>query len=300
MIMKAKKHFGISTTVFCVCALLVFNFFIFPDVLAASPENRGIETITTETAPPAMAQSEVQAEPDIQDESDVQEEPGVREQPDVQEEPAKQDEPDVQEGIDIQEGSFLQESVPSINAISKERAIEIAKGDGFMPSVTYEYGGAVYHSTTTVIGAKYIESDSPASDPSWFILFGQIGHGEYSISVPEGYTAEEYLAHLRTMDDIYFGSENMALVTDWDMVESGVDSDGKPVLIYHDITPNHYMVELNALTGAYISGGGLLGEAGGTLDITVLEKFMSEDFNIDDFQPNPTLGPIDTAGTAKG
>jgi len=258
MTMKAKKHLGITTAVLCVCALLVFNFFIFPNVLAAAPENRGVETITPEAAPPTV------------------------EQTGVQEELAEQ------------------ESIPNINAISKEQAIEIAQGDGFMPSVTYEYSGAIYHATTTVVGAKYMESNDPASDPSWFVLFSQISHGEYSMSVPEGYTAEEYLAHICTMDNVYFGSENMVQVTDWDMVESCADSDGKPVLIYHDITPNNYLVEINALTGAYISGGGLLGEAGGTLDIAVLEKFISDDFNSDDYQPNPTLGPIDASGTAKG
>ena len=282
MTVKSKKHLSISTAMLCVCALLVFNFFIFPNVLAAAPENRGIETIIPEAAPPTVERLEIQEEPDARDESDAQEEPAKDEDSATHEETAKQ------------------ESVPGINVITKEQAIEIAKGERQMPSETYEYGGAVYRTTTTVIGAKYIESSSPASDPSWFVLFGQISHGEYSISVPEGYTAEEYLAHLRTMDDVYFGSEIMALVTDWDMVESGSDSDGKPVLIYHDIAPNHFMVELNALTGAYVSGGGLLGEAGGTLDNAVLEKFMGDDFNSDDYRPNPTMWPIDAAGTAKG
>ena len=44
----------------------------------------------------------------------------------------------------------------------------------------------------------------------------------------------------------------------------------------------------------------MLGEAGATLDIAVLEQFISDDISSDDYKPNPTLGPIDAAGTAKG
>jgi hypothetical protein len=131
-------------------------------------------------------------------------------------------------------------------------------------------------------------------------LFAQILHDVAFRHIPDGISAEEYLESLKGEDNVYFGFEIengiLQLVTDWDMVEIGTDPNGIPSLIYTLITPNHFVWEINALTGEPIDRGGLLGAAGETLDLALLEQLFNDGFTgvrDEDFRGSPPLGPID-------
>jgi hypothetical protein len=63
---------------------------------------------------------------------------------------------------------------PSINAISKEQAVEIATDAINAPPPE----GIIYKAVTMALAAtKYLESNDPAGDPSWTIIMSESKYG---------------------------------------------------------------------------------------------------------------------------
>ena len=142
--MKNKKVIGIITAI-GVCALLVFSVVVFPFILAASPENRELETIETNNAYPA---EEI-------------ENPDYTEQPT---EPGQQDN---------------ETTTIDINAITEEMAIAIALEDIPVGDETVKsLAGATHTTSLELRGAKYIESIDHIDAPVWRVLFYAHDYGE--------------------------------------------------------------------------------------------------------------------------
>ena len=148
------------------CALVVFSVAVFPFILAATPENRGITTIETESYFPAEETEQIsESEP-----------------------------------FGEAEHYYETETIPNINAITMEQAITIAS-ESIVPRVGtyYNNSGTDITISRDFLEAKYMESPDPLRDPSWYVLF--VGHssGTTVNHIPEGITPEEYLQKI--LDD---------------------------------------------------------------------------------------------------
>ena len=230
--MKTKKASGVIAAV-GVCILLAFSVAVFPFILAASPDNREITTIETETVFPSE-DSERDDEIGLVDETE---------------------EPDMTEESDDTEDLSGQEAIHNINAISKEMAIEIAmEAIGFPGGTYHRTSGESVTITRDFIEAKYIESADPADDPSWYVLFSTSSLGTLFEYIPLDLTPEEYIAS-RTSDPSidYFTSDDGFLVV-------GIDNNGSPVIITHYARTGYVVAEIDAFTGEFIGYGTTLDE----------------------------------------
>jgi hypothetical protein len=194
-----------------VCALLFFSGVAFPFMLAATPENRDLETIEADDVFPAEEQ----------------------EQPDASEQSFHPEPEPVAAG----------ESEVNINAITKERALEIAKETFGDFQNAYSSDGIrsryIYY-----IDAKYMDSSSVENVSSWFVFIELQLRGEQFFALNENYTSLEEL--LDDMQAIHGDNDNWFIDT---------NNEGRTVVIrsYHYI--DFIVVEINALTGELVSQG---------------------------------------------
>jgi len=162
--MNSNKHSRLIAAV-CIIVLAVFSIFVFPFILAASPGNMDIEVID-------MEDDFNVKEPDPVPES----EPGAEyEQPSAREEdPGSQPDsyPVPEPGPVPVDPDPVPEVAIDSNAISMDQAIEKAWELFIFPdeNETTPAGENRGHSTV-FLEARYMESDDPAGDPSWFLLF---------------------------------------------------------------------------------------------------------------------------------
>jgi len=148
------------------CVLVVFSVAVFPFILAATPENREITTIESESFFPT-------------EETERTSELGTH-----------------GETVQLSET----ETIPNINAITEEQAIAIAS-ESLVPKVgTYNsVSGTDITISRDFLEAKYMESPDPLVDPSWYVLFATHSSGTTVSNIPEGITPEEYLQKI--LDD---------------------------------------------------------------------------------------------------
>jgi len=214
-----KKVFGASAAAIGVGALLTFNLFIFPNVLAAAPENREIETVTPETAALENQEIGIATSRAVPIEADYE-----------------------QRG---EAGTLLEEpGVPSnINAISMEQAVLAAeealahRGIG----VVLETADNLSTIDRSFIDAKYAGSTGPASGgPYWYVLFTEREAGYNNLPIDSRYTPDEYLEFLQSSS---FPGE----------LRLGVNSKGEPAVIFSYDRTQHLVVEIDALTGGFIT-----------------------------------------------
>jgi len=241
--MNSKKQ---STTfvAICVCALVAFSVFVFPFILAATPETMEIETIEPEDTFPA---EELGLPPDngSEPESENVFYPGP------EHEPAPADGPD---------------PAININALSREQAIALAIA--FYEDMNQETfvndKGETRTSSHAFVDVKYIESTDPASDPSWFALFSYRTRGETHDPIPENYTPEEYLRIAKECYDMaIIESPNYASYASFSL---GTNSFGETVVIKSYDINGYDVVEIDAFTGEYIGYGIKMYDELGNLD----------------------------------
>jgi len=255
---KIKNILAISG----ICAMLFFSVVAFPFILAASPENRELETLETETAFPAEEAIEQQ---------------GITEQIDESEQP---DTPEP--GIDI-------------NAISEEMALEIAK------KLREQYGeedffwegpdGTTRGFSREYIEAKYMASSDTAGSPSWLVLVRYRFWGEvhFDLRDAEYNTLEELIAAQQ---------ERTGDAYNWTI---GQNNRGVNVAkgTYDDST--YFIVEINAFTGEYIHKFELKAGITCLDGISTWEELMPHVVNIWEIvpveqpvEPTPAPGPAST------
>jgi len=100
---------------------------------------------------------------------------------------------------------------------------------------------------TKFIEARYLESDDPVSDPSWFLLFTYQYWGTAFNYIPEGFTPEMALERIEKeiADDIFFDAA----------FSIGTDNFGVPVIKWEFGATHYEMIEINAVTGEWIGSG---------------------------------------------
>jgi len=216
--LKGKKAIGIITAV-GASLLLMFSVFVFPFILAASPDNRELETIEMKTVFPAdeVSQSE---------DSDIVEQPLER-----VEQQGEADQSDDEVVIDI-------------NAISKEMAIEIVTNEIETRQFIDADPNGVRSSTFELRSARYIEAVDYIDAPIWQVLFYSRTEGDNLLGITEGYTPEEFLL--------------MAFNSTVECCESyTIDAfdNGMPALRRVYSHENLFVVEVNAFTGELIRMG---------------------------------------------
>jgi len=200
-----------------VCALVVFSVAVFPFILAATPENRGIVTIESESYFPD----------EENEQADELEMPGDAEQ------------------------LIEAETIPNINAITKEQAIAIAS-ESLVPKVGRYYNNSGTDVTVSrdFLEAKYMECPDPLREPSWYVLFAGYSSGTTVNHIPEGITPEEYLQKILYDPLLSEGSDPII----------GTDNFGNTVIIDHHSRTGFIVAEVNALTGEYICYGSTLAD----------------------------------------
>ena len=214
--MKTRKAKSIIV-VTGACALVIFSVAVFPFILAASPVNRGITTIESESLFPA---EETEQTSEIETLGEVE--------------------------------RFIEtETIPNINAITKEQAIAIAS-ESLVPKIgTYfSISGTDITISRDFLEAKYMECPDPLVDPSWYVLFATHSSGTTVSNIPEGITPEEYLQKILDDPLLSEGSDPMI----------GTDSNGNPVVIDRHDRTGYVVAEVNALTGEYICFGSTLAD----------------------------------------
>jgi len=169
---KTKNIFAISGA----CVLLAFSVVAFPFILAASPGNRGITTITSEDVFPTETTMQ-SSETELHDEA---------------------------------EQICESDTIPNINAISEELAIAIAtEAVPNRECGAYWINGEIRTFTHDFLEAKYMESTDQVDDPTWYVLFLQHCKGVLFEYIPVGYnTPEEYLSsQLNAGYDVSLGTD---------------------------------------------------------------------------------------------
>ena len=226
--MDSKKHSRIIAAI-CISALAVFSIFVFPFIIAASPDNMEIETIETEDVFPAEEPYHV---PEIEAETVI--------------EPEAETVPEPISELTPEPGPYPEaEVVIDVNAISEEQAIALAWELYMFPDEDdVNPAGERRGHATKFIEAKYVESTDPASDPSWFLLFSYRYWGVSFAYIPEGLTQEEALN--REMEQDIFGLARFSM---------GTDNFGVPVIKWESSGSHYEMIELNALSGEWIGSG---------------------------------------------
>jgi len=217
--MKKTKHFRIISII-SISVLSIFSIFIFPFILAASPDNLGVEVIDRD--------EELQLT-------------------DLDPVPGDESGTKVSFATDA-ESEFIPELDPipyDINAISKERAVELAWELFMFPDEdeTTPQGERRGHKTE-FIEARYIENTDSAKDPSWFLLFSYHYWGTAFNYVPEGSTPEEEIE--REIPNDIFNYATFSV---------GTDNFGYPVIKWEYNAGHYEMVEINAITGEWIGSG---------------------------------------------
>jgi len=232
--LKTRKTKSIIAVI-GACVLVVFSVAIFPFILAATPGNRGITTIETESYFPAE-------ETEQADELEMLGE--------VEHLTEKNEQADELETLGEAEQLIEAETIPNINAITKEQAIAIAS-ESLGPKVETYYSNSGTSATVSIdfLEAKYMETPDPLRDPSWYVLFAKHSSGTSISHVPpEGITPEEYLQKI--LDDPLLSNGSDLII--------GTDNNGYPVIIDHFSRTLYVVVEVNALTGEYILYGSTL------------------------------------------
>ena len=152
--MKNKKAIGIITAV-GACALLVFSVVVFPFILAATPENRELETIERDSVYPG-------------------EETGHQNDSEQQEQRAETGQQDTEA------------TTIDINAITEEMAIALV-----LNSISHDEhtdkspNGETRTTSLELRGASYIESADHIDAPIWRVLFYERHFGESFVYIGE-------------------------------------------------------------------------------------------------------------------
>ena len=220
--MKNKKALGIITAA-GACALLVFSVFVFPLILAASPENKELETIETNNAYPPEENREQDETPQLP-------------------EPEKTDQPDDE---DVK---------PDINAISKETAISKVLSNIAYGEHTYVSPiGEVSNTSLELRSARYIEGVDHIDAPIWRVLFYERHFGESFVYIPVNPNPEEAQSIENRIEDI----KRLGDLCCFDSFISE-DKSGLPVIITSFDYKSLYFIDVNAFTGELI-GQGLVG-----------------------------------------
>lgn len=224
--MKNKKFANIIT-IAGACALVIFSVFVFPFIIAASPDNQGIETIETEAAYP----------PDETEQPGEDGQPGEGGQPGEDgdgQQPGGENQPD-NGGVTI-----------DINAISKETAIALALDATPHEGVDYvDPTGDTRSFSIELRGARYVESADPLDAPIWQVLFYVRDSGKMFHEIHENFTPDEYLHYL-------YGD----MIHDCCFVASvGSFDNGTPAIVYTHNQESLFVIEVNALTGDLVGQG---------------------------------------------
>jgi len=241
VLMKGKRLFGRLALAFAICAVLVFNFFVFPEILASATDDSVIKTIAFETALPDEPD-----EPETSPAVNANEQPWDRETLPV---------------ADLLEALREDETLPDINAISKEQAIEITEGIWPVGIGVDNYKWAIQTTTGAITHARYLENTDPMGDPSWFCLYEQRVFGEQHHYIPEDLTPEEFI-YVDVKSDYRLGE----------------DREGTPVIVVYSDWSQYLVAEINAITGECVDtrliGGRCTGADGGD----VLDAFYGDGF----------------------
>jgi len=207
--------------------LLIISVFVFPFLLAATPDNMEVETIESENVYPTDENEQY-------DETD------------------EYDELDEMMSITITETERLLREhaniLADINAISEERAIEIVNriiypGEGTSESPKGETRSNKYE----LLGARYVEAADPMDDPVWQVFLLAQSSGVSFYYPEDGRSASELLVEVRVVA-ISFQEccEKFSL---------GRDLDGEMAVFMHFDTVTLIVMELNAFTGDLIGQG---------------------------------------------
>ena|GEM_PF-5854156 len=188
-----KKLWGTLSAAIALCAVTALNFSVIPNVLAAAPESTPVKTVTASSLPSP--------------------------------EPTEEEAPFINEA-----DSFLilkPEEMPDSNAISKEKAIEIALAH---LADLYESGA-----TTWPAEAHYIGGSAPNSNPVWFVSVSP------PTDFPFAYFEPGFLERTRYAYEVK-GLPFLSYVYD-------VDHTTEDYIIY----VNRIIVEINAFSGEFVS-----------------------------------------------
>jgi len=221
------------------CTLLAFSIFIFPLIIAATPENRGHETLETEDPYPheELGQLEERELEKIHlDEKEQSSDSGEQES-------ITQQDTDPVEVIDI-------------NAITKEMAIEIV--EGLYPKneieirpgeyINIDPAGDVHILSWRPLGARYVSAPDFTAAPIWQIFIHEQLRGTIHYRIPDGHTAESYLAEFQN----YRASQLHGCCS----VDSIITrSTGSTVIQSESSIETITMVELDAFTGKALGSG---------------------------------------------
>jgi len=219
--LKSKKLINIIT-VAGACALLIFSVFVFPFILAASPDNREMETVETETTYPAEedGQSDLALVPLYQSESEQQ---------------AESDQPE------------SEETIIDINAISEETAIAIVLDRTSLSEATHENeNGETRTHSLELRGARYFTGVDHIDAPIWRVLFYARDWARVFEYHRDGQTLEEYIAEIS-------GKINGCCYS----YSLGTDKNGEPAVIWDSVGESLFFFDVNAFTGA-LNGQGIV------------------------------------------
>jgi len=237
--MKNKKLIYILAAI-GACTLLAFSIFIFPMIIAATPENRELETLETEDPYPQEELSQLEErEPEKQYIDGITEQQFEAIIKHVHEEFIRQQNPNPAEGIDI-------------NAITKEMAIEIV--EGFYPNEATETFtdigpmGDARKVSLRPLDARYISAPDSTAAPVWQVFLHERTQGTMHYYIPDGHTAESYLVEFQNhratqlhgccySDSIYRRNTGSTVIKSESSIESII------------------LIELDAFTGKALGSG---------------------------------------------
>jgi len=227
------------------CTLLAFSVFLFPLIIAATPENRGLETIETEDPYPQeeLGQPD-EHEPDMQDTDSITQQEIDDINKNVHEEFMRQQNSNSAEEIDI-------------NAITKEMALEIVEGLYSIEAIEIYPGkyinsdpaGDVVHIVSRrPLGARYVSAPDSTVAPVWQVFIHEQLQGTIHYRIPEGHTAESYLAEFQN----YRASQFYGCCYTYSIFTR---STGTTVIQSESSIETITMIELDAFTGKELGSG---------------------------------------------
>jgi len=217
--MKSKRIINIVSAI-GAGVLLMFSVFVFPFILAASPENAEIETMEAGVSFP----------------SEDAEQPDEGEQHDEACECDECDNDEQPEGAE-ESGTVI---VIDINAISKEKAIEIAIG-GIKQGTDISSVGELRTSESQVFGARYMASTDYIDVPVWRVLRYDHSRGNSFEYTPKASSVEEYFTIVYGNPD---GPDNCCV--EYSM---GEDVNGVKVVVRNYNVESLNLIDINAFTG---------------------------------------------------
>jgi len=229
--LKNKKALGIVAVV-GACFLLVFSIFIFPFILAASPEERELERVEVDSAYPAEE----------------------LEQNDLTEVPLQQEESGQAQSIVgmIDASEIIDTSEIDINAITEEMALAIALDYIPVGEETVKSPVGAHHTTSLELrGARYIESIDHIDAPIWRVLFYAFDYGESFVYID----GSEHLEDNEILEQEFsYRMGDFCCYTG----SMGEDNSGKRVIVTSYSYECLYFIDIDAFTGELV-GQGLTG-----------------------------------------